>query len=142
MAKKRVFISFDYTNDHRYKDLLLAWNANGDFEFSFENKTPSEIQSNNIPTIKAALSRKINESDVTLVIVGAECNKQHKDHIAIGCKNWQIYEINKTKEVGHKIVAVKLNMYNDSPNELYGSGVSWAMCFTFNSIKCAIDRIL
>lgn len=49
MAKKKIFINFDYTNDHSYKDLLLAWDKNQDVDFSFNNYTPNEIQSDNIP---------------------------------------------------------------------------------------------
>lgn len=137
---KKIFISFDYTNDHRYKDLLVAWGENSDFEFSFDNRTPNEIQSNNISTIKAGLTTKINQAEYTIVIVGSECNKLHKDHLAIGYRNWQIFEIEKSKQARNKIVAVKLNMYNSSPSELLNCGVSWAMSFTFNSIIRAINN--
>lgn len=137
MAKK-IFISFDYTKDHRYKDLLVAWNYNRDFDFSFDNRTPYEIQSSDISRIKAGLTTKINEADITLVIVGEDCNKSHPDRYAIGYKNWQIFEIEKSKAAGNKLVAVKLNIYNDTPSELYGCGVSWAMSFTFDAIKKAI----
>ena len=124
MAKKKIFISFDYTNDHRYKDLLLAWDRNQDFDFSFNNYTPNEIQSDNIPTIKAGLTRKINQATYTLVIVGKECNKKHPNSKEIGYRNWQIFEIEKSKEVGNKIVAVKLDRSNETPDELYGCGVN------------------
>lgn len=137
MAKK-IFISFDYTKDHHYKDLLVAWNYNRDFDFSFDNRTPKEIQSSDISRIKAGLTTKINEADITLVIVGEDCNKSHPDCYAIGYKNWQIFEIEQSKAAGNKLVAVKLNMYNDTPSELYGCGVSWAMSFTFDAIKKAI----
>lgn len=138
--KRKIFISFDYTNDHRYKDLLLAWSANSEFEFSFDNRTPSEIQSYNISTIKAGLTTKINQADYTLVIVGSECNKLHRDYTAIGYRNWQIFEIEKSKQAHNKIVAVKLNTYNTSPSELMSCGVSWAMSFTFDSIVKAINN--
>lgn len=138
--KKKIFISFDYTNDHHYKDLLLAWAANSTFEFSFDNKTPSEIRSNSISTIKAGLTAKINQADYTLVIVGNECNKLHKDSKLIGYRNWQIFEIEKSKQAGNKLIAVKLNMYNESPDELKYCGTSWAMSFTFESIKRAIEN--
>lgn len=140
MAKIKIFISFDYTNDHHYKDLLQAWNSNDNFEFSFDNRTPSEINSNRIPTIKASLTTKISQADITLVIVGSECNKLHKDHVLIGYRNWQIFEISKSKELRKKIVAVKLNIYNDSPSELLGCGVSWALSFSYNAIKRAIEN--
>ena len=137
MAKK-IFISFDYTKDHRYKDLLVAWNYNHDFDFTFNDQTPSEVQSSEISRIKAVLTTKIREASITLVIVGEDCNKQHPDNKDIGKRNWQIFEIEKSKELGNKLVAVKLNMYNDTPEELYGCGVSWAMSFTFDAIKRAI----
>jgi hypothetical protein len=35
MAKKRVFVSFDYENDKHYKFLLEAWDANKNFDFLF-----------------------------------------------------------------------------------------------------------
>ena len=34
MTKRKIFISFDYTNDHHYKDLLVAWSKNGSIIFS------------------------------------------------------------------------------------------------------------
>lgn len=139
MAKK-IFISFDYTKDHRYKDLLLAWDANKNFDFSFNNFTSNEIQSENVDRIKAALTAKINSADYTLVIVGVDCNKRHPNAMNIGCKNWQIFEIEQSKRAGNKIIAVKLNYYNDTPNELYNSDVSWAMSFTFEAIKKAIEN--
>ena len=37
MAKKKVFISYDYNNEKKYKNLLLAWDANSYFDFSFED---------------------------------------------------------------------------------------------------------
>lgn len=138
--KKKIFISFDYTNDHRYKDLLVAWSANSSFEFSFDNLTSGEINSCNISTIKAALTTKINQADYTLVIVGAECNKRHRDYLSIGYRNWQIFEIEKSKQAGNKLIAVKLNMFNESPVELLNCETNWAMSFTFESIKKAINN--
>ena len=35
MAKRRVFISFDYDNDRHYKNLLVAWDQNKQFDLSF-----------------------------------------------------------------------------------------------------------
>lgn len=140
MTKRKIFISFDYTNDHRYKDLLVAWNMNSRFEFSFDDRTPDEIQSYNIPTIKAVLTRKIREADFTLVIVGKECNKPHKDRLQIGCRNWQIFEIEQSKKEGNKLIAVKLNMYNETPGELLGCGVSWAYSFSLGAIERAIEN--
>jgi hypothetical protein len=74
MAKKKVFVSFDWDNDKNYKFLLQAWDANPDFEFTFSDYSSSEINSWDIPTVKGALTRKINTATHTLVIVGKEAN--------------------------------------------------------------------
>ena len=62
MAKPKIIVSFDFENDRSYKYTLNMWNANSNFEFTCNDKSPSEIKSWNIPTVKAVLSRKINEA--------------------------------------------------------------------------------
>ena len=62
MARPKIFVSFDFENDRSYKYTLNMWNVNSSFEFTCNDKSPNEIQSWNIPTIKAVLSRKINEA--------------------------------------------------------------------------------
>ena len=37
MAKKRVFISFDYANHSSYNYLLDAWDSNKNLDFVFED---------------------------------------------------------------------------------------------------------
>ena len=83
--------------------------ANNSIDFTFEDTTSEEINSENISRIKATLTRKINESDITLVIVGKEANKLHEDAELIGYKTWQNFEIVKSVEAGNKIVGVKLD---------------------------------
>jgi hypothetical protein len=140
MAKKKVFVSFDYEKDKHYYFLLKAWDANSDFEFSFSDYTSKEIQSDSIPVIKANLTKKINEATYTLVIVGAEANRRHKDAAAIGFKNWQNFEIAQSKSNHNKLVGVKIDRSNESPDELLNSGVSWAFSFTQNSIIDALNK--
>ena len=117
--KKKVFVSFDYEKDRNYKYLLNAWAENKDIEFTFDDRTPEEIQSNDISVIKANLSKKINEASTTLVLVGEDINKLHPDRWAIGQKNWQHFEIMKSKEAGNKIVCAKLKHMNPSPDCIY-----------------------
>lgn len=140
MANKKVFVSFDYTNDKHYKFLLDAWDKNKNMDFVFADCSADEIQSNNIPTIKAGLTRRINNSTYTLVIVGEEANKQHKDHLGIGYKNWINFEIAKSKSNGNKLVAVKLNRSYESPDELLYSNAKWAMSFTQDAIIKALNE--
>lgn len=139
MAKKRVFVSFDYENDKHYKFLLEAWDANPNFDFFFSDYSSSEINSSSVAVVKQKLSQKINAANYTLVIVGNEANKQHKDHKEIGYKNWLNYEIAKSKEHGNKIVAVKISRDNESPEELLGVGASWAMSFDRDKILKALN---
>lgn len=138
MSKRKIFVSFDYENDRNYKYLLEAWNKNSEFEFEFDDKSSREINSWDIPTVKAALARKINETEYTLVIVGKEANKLHKDRNLIGYRNWQNYEIAKSKQNRNKLIAVKLNSNYESPEELLGSGASWAYSFSEEAIMKAV----
>ena len=41
MAKRRVFISFDYDNDRHYKNLLVAWDQNKQFDLRVGAKIDS-----------------------------------------------------------------------------------------------------
>lgn len=140
MAKKTVFVSFDYDNDKRYKFLLAAWDANRQFDFLFADRSSGEINSNNIRVIKAALTRRINSAKRTLVIIGKEANKRHNDYKLIGYKNWINFEIAKSKANRNKLVAVKIDRQFESPDELLGAGASWAMSFTEAAIVNALDQ--
>ncbi len=139
MAKKKVFVSFDYENDRRYKFLLEAWDANKDFDFSFRDLSAQEINSNNISVVKAALTRKINDATHTLVIIGKYANTRHEDHELIGFKNWINFEINRSKANGNKLIAVKLDRSYESPDELIGANASWAMSFTKPTVVKALN---
>ena len=141
MAKKTVFVSFDYEDDKDYKFLLQAWDANKDFDFSFSDRSSGEINSNNIGRVKAALTRKIKSAKHTLVIVGKNANKKHKDSDLIGYRNWINFEIAKSKECKNKIVGVKIDKSYKSPEELLDSGASWAMSFKQDSIISALSDL-
>lgn len=85
------------------------------------------------------LTRKINQATYTLIIVGKYANSQHPDYRKIGYKNWQNFEIAKSKENTNKLVVVKIDKSNTSPEELLNSGASWAMSFTQAAIIKALD---
>ena len=140
MAKKKVFVSFDYDKDKHYKFLLQAWDANPKFDFYFSDLSSQEINSMSVPVVKQALSKKINEANYTLVIVGTEANKQHSDHKEIGYKNWLNYEVAKSKAHGNKLAGIKIDKINTSPDELLNSGASWAMSFTQAAIIKALEE--
>lgn len=141
MNKKKIFVSFDFDNDRRFKYLLNAWGNNDYFQFEFDDKSTKEINSWNIPTIKGVLTKKIKEADYTIVIVGSEANKKHKDSDLIGYKNWQNFEIAKSKENGNKIIAIKIDKSFEPPEELLGSGASWAYSFENEAIMKAVKSV-
>lgn len=140
MAKKKVCVSFDYENDKHYRYLLSAWDANSDFEFSFNDRTPSEINSNDYSRVKAVITQKIDSANYLLVIVGKHANDIHPRKEEIGDINWLNWEVNKAKKLGKKLVAVKIDRSYDSPTALLSSGASWAMSFTQDSIIKALDE--
>lgn len=140
MAKKKVCISFDYEHDRHYKSLLKAWDANTNFEFSFNDVTPTEINSNDYSRVKAVITQRISSATYLLVIVGVYANDVHPRKSEIGCKNWINWEIKKAKELGKKIVAVKIDKSFESPDELLNSRASWAMSFSKDSIIKALEN--
>ena len=140
MDKKKVCISFDYDNDRNYKNLLSAWDANSDFEFIFNDVTPSEINSNNIDRIKAVLTQKIGSAIYLLVIIGKYANARDKNSDLIGDLNWINWEINKAKYFPKKLVGVKIERSYESPYALKNSDTSWAYSFTQEGIINALNN--
>jgi len=130
MVKKRIFVSYDYDNDKHYKNLVVAWDANKEFDFGFSDQSADvSIDSTDAAAIKRAISAKINDSTVFLCLVGRQTHT---------CK-WVGWEIGKAVELKKSIVAVKIEASNTTPPGLLNVGAKWAMSFTFASIKTAID---
>lgn len=140
MAKKKVFVSFDYDDDKNYRNLLKAWDTNPNFNFFMSDLTPSEVNTWSISRIKAALTTSIRQSTYTLVIIGKNANKKHPKSAEIGHKNWINFEVAKSKGERNRLVGVKIDREFVSPEELLGSGASWAMSFTKDAILNALDE--
>jgi hypothetical protein len=129
--KKKVFVSYDYDNDKHYKNLLLAWDSNKLFDiFIQDHSADVSINSTNATAIKSVISRYINEATYFLVIVGANTHKSA----------WVKWELEKAVELRKRIIAVKTDRENTSPDVLLGIGASWAMSFTYDAITKAIDN--
>ena len=129
MAKKKIFISYDYQNDGYWKNLLVAWDANSLFEFSFyDTSVDVSVDSTDAAAIKRAISARINNATYFLCIVGKNTHKS----------GWVKWEIEKAVDLKKKLVAVKTDSENTSPDAILGVGASWAMSFTFDSITKAI----
>lgn len=130
MATKKVFVSYDYDNDRYYKNLLLAWDKNYDFDFNMSDQSADvSINSTNAAAIKRAISAKINNATYFLCIIGKQTHKS----------SWVKWEIEKAVELRKQLIAVKIDASNSSPNEIIGVGAKWAMSFTYSSIKSAIE---
>lgn len=140
MAKKRVFVSFDYENDRKHKNLLEAWDANPNFDFVFADQTPGEIDSNNVGRIKAALTARINGAEYTLVIIGKYANAPHPKRSLIGYTNWINFEVAQSKANKNRLVGVKLDKSYELPEQLVGAHAAWAMAFTQEAILRALSQ--
>jgi NADPH:quinone reductase-like Zn-dependent oxidoreductase len=88
MPKKKVFVSYDHSEDATYKYLLQAWDANSQFEFEFDSRGPDvAIDSTNATTIKQSLTQMMKDATHLLVIVGAKSSKS----------KWISWEIDRAK---------------------------------------------
>ena len=117
-TRKKIFISFDFEHDRNYRYLLSALDKNTSSDVSFEDFTPSEIQSSDVGRMKAALTRKLTVATHALVIVGKYANTPHPDRVLIGTLNWQWWEIEKAKSLGKRLVGVKIEPSNPTPSPL------------------------
>ena len=131
MAKKTIFISYDYDNDKIWKNLLVAWDKNSDFAFTFYDASVDvSVNSTDAAAIKRVISRRIRGARRFLCIVGKHTHKS----------GWVKWEIEKAVELNRKLIAVKTDAKNTSPGAILGVGASWAMSFTFDAIKKAVDE--
>jgi len=132
MAKMRVFISFDYDKDKHYKNLLVAWDKNDLFDFSFyDGSVTVPVNSTDAGPIRRVISQRIADCPRFLCIVGKDTHKS----------NWVKWEIDKALELRRKIIAVKTDRSNTTPANLLNVGASWALSFTFDAIKKALEGV-
>lgn len=133
MAKKKVFVSYDHSEDAHYKRLLQAWDANKDFEFEFDSRGPDvAIDSTNATTIKQTLARMMKDATHLLVLVGAKSSTS----------KWMNWEIDRAKQsdIKLKLAAVKLAQSNPSPSGLLNCGTSWATSFERDRIVEVLNK--
>jgi hypothetical protein len=127
MAKLKVFVSYDHSEDAHYKRLLQAWDANPDFDFDFDSRGPDvPIDSTAAGPIKASLTVKMKGATHLLVLVGAVSSKS----------KWINWEISRAKEsdIKLKLAAVKLAKDNSTPAGLLNAGTAWATSFARDRI--------
>lgn len=130
---RKVFISYDHSEDVQYRRLLQAWDANSNFNFEFDDRSPTvAINSNAAPVIQAALTRKMKEADYLLVIIGR----------LTYTSDWVRWEITRATEpdVKLRLAAVKIDRDYTTPSGLYGKGTSFAYSFTLANIESALAQ--
>lgn len=130
---KKLFVSYhSSTEDTRYKNLLVAWSASdsGHFDIKFDDTSVGvSINSNNATYIKSVIKDKIEESATFLLLIGKDTHKS----------DWCKWEIDQAIALKKKIVAVKIDSSYTSPSNVLNVGANWAMSFTYDAIKKAID---
>lgn len=108
---KKVFVSYDHSEDAHYRDLLRAWDANTDFDFEFDLRSPTvAIDSTEASVIQGSLTKKMKESEYILVIIGAKSYSS----------KWMKWEIERAKQsdTNLKFAAVKISSSNTNPSVL------------------------
>lgn len=133
MAKKKVFVSFDHSEDLHYKNLLKAWSSNPNFEFEFDQRSPDvAINSTSAPVIQGTLTTMMKQADYLLVLIGAKSYQSA----------WMTWEIQRAKQsdVKLKLAAVKLSFSNTTPGGLLNVSTAFANSFTQDSIIAALDK--
>lgn len=133
MDKKKVFVSFDHSEDLLYKNLLKAWSTNPTFEFEFDQRSPDvAINSQSAPVIQATLTTMMKQADYLLVLIGAKSYNS----------SWMNWEIQRAKhtDVKLRLTAIKLNYYNITPTDLLNVSTSFANSFTQEAIIAALEK--
>jgi MTH538 TIR-like domain (DUF1863) len=132
MAAKKVFVSYDHSEDAHYKYLLQAWDANTEFDFEFDQRSPDKpIDSTEAWVIQAALTKKMKESDYILVIIGEKSYSS----------KWMKWEIGRAKQLDTnlKFAAVKIKPGNSIPPGLPRTTAT-ANGFEFGKIVTALNN--
>jgi hypothetical protein len=132
MARLKVFVSYDHSEDVLYKRLLQAWDANTSFDFEFDSRGPNvPINSESATLVKQSLTRMMKDSTHLLVLVG---EKSHQS-------SWMTWEIDRAKQPDTKLrlAAVKLRKSNVTPAGLLSTCTAWATSFERDRIVEALS---
>ncbi len=108
---KKVFVSYDHSEDAHFRDLLRAWDANTDFNFNFDLRSPTvAIDSTEASVVQGVLTNKMKESEYILVVIGSKAHSS----------KWMKWEIERANEADTKLkfAAVMINATNIKPSGL------------------------
>lgn len=128
MAKKKIYVIFDYKDNQNYRSLLQTWELDPNFDFVFND--PKPVESESVSRIKAEITRKMKDSKCCLVLIGRDTHKNE----------WLSWEIENANKLGLILVAVKIDKSFKEPEVLLGKQVSWAVSFKQDSIINALNK--
>ena len=140
-AERHTFISFDYEDDSNYRFLLDALSKNPKFDFHFKDGSSARINSKSVSKVKEILTKRIKETDYTLILIGKSANTEHKDFKEIGFKNWINFEVARSIKNNNKLIAVQINNKYEYPDELKHASAYRVHSFTVDGINKAFDEV-
>jgi hypothetical protein len=129
----KVFISYDHSEARLCKDLLRAWDANTNFGFQFDQRSPNEaIDSDDATVVKQSLTRMMKQAEYLLVVIGEKSSKS----------KWMEWEINRAKQddIKLKLAAVKISNTYSTSSGLIGVGTPFSKSFTKDGIIGALNN--
>ena len=132
MGAKKVFVSYDHSEDVRYKYLLQAWDANTEFDFEFDQRSPNKpIDSIEASVIQASLTKRMKYSEYILIIIGEKSYSS----------KWMRWEIERAKrpDTNLKFSAIKIKSGNINPFGLPGN-TAIANGFELDKIVAALNN--
>ena len=128
--KRRIFVSYHSKNDAQYRKTLNMWSKNENFDFDFDdNSVGISINSESESVIKRGISRKINESNLIICIIGEDTHKRP-------LVNW---ELEKAQKLNKKIIPIKIKHNFKAPKCLLNQGINFIK-FEQKSIQNAIFK--
>jgi hypothetical protein len=131
VARKRIFISYDYENDAHYKNLLVAWSSNSDFDLQvYDTSVKVGINSTNAYYIKSKITPMITWASYLLCVIGEQTYQS----------DWVDWEIRTAIKNGKRLIAVKINKDCVAPVAIISQRATWALSFNFAAVKKAIDE--
>jgi hypothetical protein len=109
---RRVFVSFQY-EDLRYANLMDAWAANENNDFSFySTRLKVAVDSSDAAYIRRVLKEKISRARVLVCLIGG----------GTAGSRWVGWEISTAKDLGKGLVGVMLKPGNARPGAILNAG--------------------
>lgn len=134
IPKHKVFISYHHANDQGYKQSLIDWNANNDYDIFIDASVDTGDIDENLSdqSIRQKIRDEyLRDSTVTILLVGTETQK--RKHI-----DWEIYSSMYDGQVNKKSGVLVINLPStgcttytaahgdEEKAALYSDNTSWA----------------